>query len=119
HGSGRGRGDQPDAEPRCDGRHPALEAVPVLGHAGRGGPWNPRPILTTPAGILAASRASTGSGQARTADIPTARTKFPDWRFAPNIGGHPDVYEIENRALDPDGHVLGALRNLAPWDGRT
>jgi SAM-dependent methyltransferase len=47
-----------------------------------------------------------------------ARSAFPDWRFAPNIGGHPDVYEIENRALDPDGHVLAAMRRLAPWDGR-
>jgi SAM-dependent methyltransferase len=47
-----------------------------------------------------------------------ARATFPDWRFAPNIGGHPDVYEIENRALDPDGHLLAAMRNLAPWDGR-
>jgi len=47
-----------------------------------------------------------------------ARSAFPDWRFAPNIGGHPDVYEIENRALDPDGYVLAAMRRLAPWDGR-
>jgi SAM-dependent methyltransferase len=47
------------------------------------------------------------------------RAAFPDWRFAPNIGGHPDVYEIENRAVDPDGLVLAAMRNLAPWDGRT
>ena len=48
-----------------------------------------------------------------------ARSAFPDWRFAPNIGGHPDVYEIENRALDPGGHVLAAMRRLAPWEGRT
>jgi SAM-dependent methyltransferase len=48
-----------------------------------------------------------------------ARSDFPDWRFAPNIGGHPDVYEVENRALDPGGHVLAAMRRLAPWDGRT
>jgi SAM-dependent methyltransferase len=48
-----------------------------------------------------------------------ARTDFPDWGFSPNIGGHPDVYELENRALDPGGHVLAALRHLAPWDGRT
>jgi SAM-dependent methyltransferase len=48
-----------------------------------------------------------------------ARTSFPDWRFAPNIGGHPDVYEIENRGIDPDGHVLAAMRRIAPWDGRT
>jgi SAM-dependent methyltransferase len=47
-----------------------------------------------------------------------ARSAFPDWRFAPNIGGHPGVYEIENRALDPDGYVLAAMRRLAPWDGR-
>ena len=46
------------------------------------------------------------------------RSVFPDWRFAPNIGGHPGVYEIENRALDPDGYVLAAMRRLAPWDGR-
>jgi SAM-dependent methyltransferase len=44
---------------------------------------------------------------------------FPDYRFAPNIGGHPDVYEIENRALDRAGHVLDALRGLAPWAGNT
>jgi SAM-dependent methyltransferase len=59
-----------------------------------------------------------------TADVPdataaAARAAFPDWRFAPNIGGHADIYEIENRALDPDGHVLAAMRNLALWDGRT
>jgi SAM-dependent methyltransferase len=44
---------------------------------------------------------------------------FPDWRFAPNIGGHPDVYEIENQALERAGYVLQALRALAPWAGRT
>jgi SAM-dependent methyltransferase len=44
---------------------------------------------------------------------------FPDFRFAPNIGGHPDVYEIENRALDQAGHVLDAMRALAPWAGKT
>jgi SAM-dependent methyltransferase len=48
-----------------------------------------------------------------------ARASFPDWRFAPNQGGHPDVYEIENRGIDPDGHVLAAMRRIAPWDGRT
>ena len=58
-------------------------------------------------------------GQARAAEAAAARARFPDWRFAPNIGGYPDVYEIENQALDPDGHVLAAMRNLAPWDART
>ena len=61
----------------------------------------------------------TADGRPRAAMAAAARATFPDWRFAPNIGGHPDVYEIENRALDPDGHVLAAMRNLAPWDGRT
>jgi len=48
-----------------------------------------------------------------------ARATFPDWVFAPNIGGHPDIYEIENHALDPGGHVPAAMRRLAPWAGRT
>ena len=44
---------------------------------------------------------------------------FPDWRYAPNITGHPEVYETENRALDQAGHVLDALWALAPWAGQT
>lgn len=54
-----------------------------------------------------------------TQDQHAARSSFPDWRFAPNIGGSPDVYEIENQALDRGGHVLDAMRALAPWAGRT
>ncbi len=50
---------------------------------------------------------------------PAGRGDFPDWRFAPNIGGHPDRYELENRALDEAGHVLTAMRTVAPWAGRT
>ena len=55
------------------------------------------------------------AAQAPPAQVPA----FPDYRFAPNIGGHPDIYEIENRALDRAGHVLDALRALAPWAGKT
>jgi len=29
------------------------------------------------------------------------------------------VYDLESRALDPDGLVLAAMRSLAPWSGRT
>ena len=59
-------------------------------------------------------------GQVSAADGRVAgRSAFPDWRFAPNIGGHPDIYEIENRGIDPGGHVLAAMRRLARWDGRT
>jgi SAM-dependent methyltransferase len=46
-------------------------------------------------------------------------TEFPDWRFAPNIGEHPASYELENEALDRAGHVLAAMRAVAPWAGRT
>ena len=48
-----------------------------------------------------------------------ARSAFPDYRFAPNLGGRPDVYELENQALRQAGHVLSAMRRLAPWAGRT
>jgi SAM-dependent methyltransferase len=46
-------------------------------------------------------------------------TSFPDFHAAPNQGARPDLYEVENRALDPDGLVLAAMRELAPWAGRT
>jgi SAM-dependent methyltransferase len=47
------------------------------------------------------------------------RSPFPDYRFAPNIGGNTPVYELENRALERAGHVLAAMRGLAPWESRT
>jgi SAM-dependent methyltransferase len=50
---------------------------------------------------------------------PEAEAAFPDYRFAPNIGGHADIYELENRAFLQAGHVLDAMRALAPWTGRT
>jgi SAM-dependent methyltransferase len=71
----------------------------------------PVPADRPPAGRAHADRAGV-------ADAAAARAAFPDWRFAPNIGGRPDVYEIENRAVDSAGHVLAAMRTLAPWDGR-
>jgi SAM-dependent methyltransferase len=43
----------------------------------------------------------------------------PDFRPAPNQGGNVDLYELENHALDPGGHVLAAMRVRAPWAGRT
>jgi ubiquinone/menaquinone biosynthesis C-methylase UbiE len=72
---------------------------------------------------LTASTRSTASARLTASTTPgtraAARSAFPDWRFAPNQGGSPDVYEIENRAIDPDGHVLAAMRRLAPWSGLT
>ncbi len=44
---------------------------------------------------------------------------FSDFRPAPNQGARPDLYELENQAIDPDGRVLAAMRALAPWTGKT
>lgn len=38
---------------------------------------------------------------------------------SPNIWNHPQVYERENAALDPDGLIDAALRELRPWAGAT
>jgi SAM-dependent methyltransferase len=45
-------------------------------------------------------------------------SEFADWRPAPNIRDAPDLYEIENRAIDPEEELLAALREIAPWAGR-
>jgi SAM-dependent methyltransferase len=39
-------------------------------------------------------------------------------RPSPNIWHHPDVYEVENRAADPDGRIEQAMRRLFDWSGR-
>jgi SAM-dependent methyltransferase len=36
---------------------------------------------------------------------------------SPNIWRHPDVYEIENRAVDPDGVLETAMRGIRDWRG--
>ncbi|MCW2838360.1 MAG: Methyltransferase protein [Marmoricola sp.] len=37
---------------------------------------------------------------------------------SPNIWHHPDVYEIENQAVDRAGAITSLMRSLAPWAGR-
>jgi ubiquinone/menaquinone biosynthesis C-methylase UbiE len=37
---------------------------------------------------------------------------------SPNIWHHPHVYELENRAADPDGRIEAAMRSITPWAGR-
>lgn len=38
---------------------------------------------------------------------------------SPNIWHNPAVYEVENRAVDPDGRLWAAMGELAPWGGKT
>lgn len=47
-----------------------------------------------------------------------AVTEFADWMPAPNIRDAPDLYELENHAIDRDGQLLAAIRDVAPWPGR-
>lgn len=58
------------------------------------------------------------AARAAVTSAPTPPSTFPDWRFAPNIGGHPQSYELENRAIDQAGHVLSAMRAISPWDDK-
>jgi predicted RNA methylase len=45
--------------------------------------------------------------------------ELPDFGRAPNQGGNVALYEVENRAFDPEGYVLAAMQARAPWAGRT
>ena len=36
---------------------------------------------------------------------------------SPNIWHHPQVYELENRAADPEGRIETAMRAVRPWSG--
>lgn len=38
---------------------------------------------------------------------------------SPNIWQHPQTYEIENRAVDPDGVIEPAMRAIRDWAGAT
>jgi ubiquinone/menaquinone biosynthesis C-methylase UbiE len=42
----------------------------------------------------------------------------PGARPSPNIWNHPQVYELENRAVDQEGRVESAMRELGDWAGR-
>lgn len=43
---------------------------------------------------------------------------LPGVHPAPNIQSDPDVYEIENLAVDPDGLIEAAMQAIAPWPGK-
>ena len=38
---------------------------------------------------------------------------------SPNIWNHPQVYEVENRAVDPDGVIEAVLQTARVWSGAT
>jgi ubiquinone/menaquinone biosynthesis C-methylase UbiE len=40
-------------------------------------------------------------------------------RPSPNIWNHPAIYEIENRAADPEGRLAAALRARCDWSDRS
>ncbi|UFN43514.1 class I SAM-dependent methyltransferase [Nocardioides okcheonensis] len=40
-------------------------------------------------------------------------------RPSPNIWNTPELYELENRAADPHGRILAAMREIGDWSGRT
>ena len=44
--------------------------------------------------------------------------ELPGVHPAPNIHDAPDIYEIENRAVDPEGRIETTMAAIAPWDGK-
>ena len=79
-------------------------------------------FLETSSGILSVMNSvrtgSPGGVPARPVTL-LSPANVPDFRSAPNQGGNIALYELENRALDPCGYVLAAMRARAPWAGRT
>ena len=46
-------------------------------------------------------------------------TDMPGVHLAPNIQGSPDIYEIENNAVDPEQRIEAAMQAILPWAGKT
>lgn len=42
---------------------------------------------------------------------------LPGVRPSPNIWHHTDVYELENRGVDPAGTIEATMQAVRPWDG--
>lgn len=43
---------------------------------------------------------------------------LPGVHVSPNIQDAPSIYEIENRAVDPEGKIEETMKALAPWEGK-
>lgn len=50
--------------------------------------------------------------------MPSAHDFLPGVHRAPNIQTDPGIYEIENRATDPQGLIERAMREIADWKDR-
>jgi ubiquinone/menaquinone biosynthesis C-methylase UbiE len=50
--------------------------------------------------------------------MPSAHDFLPGVHRAPNIQTDPGIYEIENRATDPQGLIEKAMREVASWKDR-
>jgi ubiquinone/menaquinone biosynthesis C-methylase UbiE len=51
-------------------------------------------------------------------DSSRAGTLSPGAVPSPNIWNHPEVYELENRSVDPEQHIEAAMRGVLDWSGR-
>jgi SAM-dependent methyltransferase len=59
--------------------------------------------------------------QVRAKRVPSPSTRLDvseGARPSPNIWHHPATYEIENRAVDPDGRIAAAMLAVDDWAGR-
>ncbi len=63
---------------------------------------------TDPEHIPAAPRGTEAAAE------PVLRQVIP----SPNIWEHPDVYESENRGVDPEGAIEAAMRSICDWSGK-
>lgn len=50
---------------------------------------------------------------------PLYDSPLSDFIRAGNQGRYPEIYEIENRAIDHEGTLWSALREIAPWAGKS
>jgi len=48
----------------------------------------------------------------------SSREPLPGSIPSPNIWHHPQTYELECHAVDPDRHIEGAMRAVTSWTGR-
>ena len=68
--------------------------------------------------VLRDGRSKTSSGTARDGRTNSSGTISSGAVPSPNIWDNPAVYEMENRAVDPDGLIEQAMLSVASWDGR-